>query len=440
MRCCGSLDGRPITVSYTAGEDEGVFSWSVPWAPPIASWSVEGATSQDGPWSAVPSSGSDPQVAFPISLLQTPVPVRVWFRVTPTYSNGVVGSTGIGSVVVPRTWNVPESSEWTLGGATVAMTKADRLAAGLDYWVDGTMGWANSATFAPVGGWVKFTGSGAVDEVLANDVTIDGSPFDYGSGGPILSYELNLLMLYHGEVYIGGDPTLFWSCIALARSEDGGQTWTHVGVLVEPDIAVDSPRLVQPADVGGGTIIAAPDGGQFYIYFAEWEDTGSAQRFVGTGVARFSFADFVLAARFGALPTTTKLSATGWDQPGLGGLARCVFGENEPSGRWSYAFRVGDRVAIIASDGIYGNWTYLIRESDDGVTWSEAAAIPTGAGNREALYVSITDRNLNPLTGEGPAPANTTDFWLWRTTSDQYEFNRWAGDARLERCPLTRSG
>ena len=89
-----------------------------------------------------------------------------------------------------------------------------------------------------------------------------------------------------------------------------------------------------------------------------------------------------------------------------------------------------DMYVMVQSDGFVGEWTYLIRTSTDGVSWSDPEQLTEPATGVELLYLTLSSPDLR-----APGIVHGDIVHLYRMRSLSY-FDRWA-EAVLERIPLT---
>jgi hypothetical protein len=236
--------------------------------------------------------------------------------------------------------------------------------------------------------------------------------YSYMGGGPIYQVPAgmpgagNLLTVYHAERNTTGQGG-FYSLLGLARSTDGGRSWSDLGEIIEANQPY-RPGL-RGYDLGISQLVVDPTQKYFYVYFPDWIANGTTTPSTVTvmSVARVSIRDLLRAA-FAATPTPLpqfrKYYRGRWDQPGINGLST----DREPGSYPGDASVSYDsylqRYVVIADDTnaiSYG-------ESPDGVNWTPrivifskparvyARGIGTGAdpnvlGSR--FYVYYTLRN-----------------------------------------------
>lgn len=185
---------------------------------------------------------------------------------------------------------------------------------------------------------------------------------DYAGSTAVMqaSNGTDLLMIYHGEDNSCGDGNTK-AGIGLARSSDGGQTWTREGQIIT------SPQM--PADcsfegfkgAGNPTVLLSADGDYFYMYYMEW---------VSTRPDEISLARAPRSSD-GAPGTWVKFHNGDFSQPGLGGLSDAVI--HRPSETAGYAgvpnvtynMSLGRYLAVVVGhDGFYH------ASSIDGTDWT----------------------------------------------------------------------
>ena len=433
--------------SVTAEGDRTSARLGLRWTHPLAAeevagWEVSlGWGSWQLPW---PHTGSDPEVVLPWRMLAAPVDCRLELLLTARSAEGEVLGTGRLTVALPPFDLFAPSTDWDLGEAEVVVDDALRRAAGRTYWPDGTVGFAPGPDgvvrcWAPDGRLLlRPDGSGPAvgvpSSVLAGPHGIEGTiePADYASGGPVLDVGGGVLaMVWHGEEHVGGDPDDFWGFLGLARSTDGGQTFHDLGRIVTPHIRADSPRRVLHVEVGGGSC-ATSDDGYLHVYYRDTLDTGSSAPALGLSVARVGLWDLVAAVHDGRAPVLEKWRDGAWSQPGLGGSADDLLPRGVSLPRWFDVIR-HDEVGwlMVGTGGLAVDWTYVVRTSPDGLTWSDGELLGEPVRDAEVLYLTLSGDDL------GTSRRAVDDVWLWRTRSADAAGSRW-DDARFERLRLAR--
>lgn len=137
---------------------------------------------------------------------------------------------------------------------------------------------------------------------------------DYAGAGSVFpaANGTDLLMIYHAENHLfngvlsSGSP--FYAAIGLARSSDGGVTWTREGQIIG---AHDPQSQTQTsAGAGASTPSAIESGGYIYVIYREIDPQSAIS---GFAIARAP------VSSDGALGSWRKYSSGGFDTPGLGG-------------------------------------------------------------------------------------------------------------------------
>ncbi len=139
--------------------------------------------------------------------------------------------------------------------------------------------------------------------------------YDYTGGGPIYTDPDtgHLLMFYHAE---NKTDAGFWTTLGMARSTDGGDSWTDMGQIVTANLPF--ARDVG-TDLGGGAYAVV--NGYFYVYFRDFFPDGT-QSFVSVARATYAnvFSRPLLDGRGRRLDQI--LFKAIWGEPGLGGRPR----------------------------------------------------------------------------------------------------------------------
>ena len=143
----------------------------------------------------------------------------------------------------------------------------------------------------------------------------------------------------------------------------------------------------------------------------------------------------VSAARTGDVTAWTK-RRSGWGQAGIGGEAWSLFSDGPPP-RWFDVVEMADqgRYLMVYSDGFGGSWTYLVRTSTNGLTWSAPTRIDVPTGGDEALYLSLSSPDL---ASQRRVVGDTV--WLFRTRTAMRGWDRWLGEIGIDRIALTATG
>ena len=150
-----------------------------------------------------------------------------------------------------------------------------------------------------------------------------GSAFDadYAGGSSIFkaSSGSDLLMIYHAENHYGvvenaTNGITFYASIGLARSSDGGLTWTRSGPIITGREAMGPYPGANMGGVGAANPSALVTGGYIYVVFAD--EASKTGPYNGIGVTCIARAT---RASDGAVGAWMKYYNGSFSQPGLGG-------------------------------------------------------------------------------------------------------------------------
>jgi hypothetical protein len=341
-----------------------------------------------------------------------------------------------------RAASYPISTQFSAGPASIVATNAERNSAGLSIWPDGNMGFyqysGQNRMAGPNSGNIgvtQVTSSNLISSVVTANTPISSlkEPANYAGGGPVYNDSANgrLLMFYHGEIWPGGDSNRTWAFIGMAKSTDGGGSWTDLGRIVTPNIQVSSPTYQGPADVLGAPYIIKD--GYFYVYFKDQIDDGLYGQTINYAVARASVADVLNAANTGGVASFQKYYGGSFSQPGIGGLSQNII-TGFPATRWADVIYLQklNQYAMVFSVGNENEWWHMISLSNDGINWFAPNAL-YGKLSQPGLYLSAFSGDYS-----NPRVATGNNFTFYRV--NQYELaNVWA-NANVESMNITFTG
>ena len=328
----------------------------------------------------------------------------------------------------------PEASitNMTIGSRVDVLTASERVAKGLNYWPDGTMGVTRSGseyTFfaANSGSIAKTTGTAdnpAVSVSIASmQIQNPKHAYNYAAGGPVYRDATtgNLFMFYHAEIW-DSNAVNFWSLLAMAKSVDGGNTWTDLGEIITPNSFFGEGNH----EITGGTFTIA--GEYLYVYFRDRFHDGTE---INLAVARARISDVLAAGASNDVTAWNKYFNGAWTEPGMGGVSSALESGNPGTNYMSVSYNAySGKYVLVMVDPTSGNWNLSIIESLNGLTWSSRVIIETESG--ESYAPSII--------GFGEEPRDSgQQFDVYYTYSLVGGFNRW-NDAVLARRALTLNG
>jgi hypothetical protein len=264
-------------------------------------------------------------------------------------------------------------------------------------WPDGTMGIERTSTgyrFYAAGPGAPISCDGTLETPISAGCRvakpIQGlkAALNYAAGGPIYRDPTSgtMLMVYHGERWkdpVSGEP--FHSSLGLAKSTDGGVTWTDLGEIITPNVipaALFTRNMTH--DVGGGAYLII--GGYFYVYFRDWTMTGDKAEIA---VARARVADVVDASvNHNTVVPWTKYYNRGWTEPGLGGRSSPLETPDTLAAWWdvSYNSYLG-RYIMVAFGAPWPATDLYWLDSVDGLSWDNRKLIVDDSSQK--IYVTL---------------------------------------------------
>lgn len=195
---------------------------------------------------------------------------------------------------------------------------------------------------------------------------------DYAGAGSVFpaANGTDLLMIYHAENHLfsgvdyAGSP--FYAGIGLARSTDGGQTWTREGEIIAGHDAQQPTQ--QPSGAGALTPAAIESGGYIYVLFREIDLQSHVS---GLCIARAP------VASDGAPGSWQKYDQGSFSTPGLGGTVTplaltldpaSIKDQRQPSVSYN-AYLGSFAMVVVGNGGIY------LATSQDLIHWSAGRVI-----------------------------------------------------------------
>lgn len=333
----------------------------------------------------------------------------------------------------------PTSSTITFSASApeIVVTAAERFAAGLDHWVDGTMGFLRldgrvlvAAPNGPKLAIHDLAAGGFIDGLVRPDAEIGSlaAPLDHASGGSLhFDDETGAVFLsYHGEFFADGDASDYWSVIGMAVSWDRGETFVDLGPIITSEFGIGDPSRPHPIDLASGAMVVA--GGSVDVYFQDRAIYTTRRQL---SVARAPIEEVRAAAADGRPPYFRKLHDGVFESPGLGGTSDEIMPRCEWRPVWFDATLLGDgpvRLLVFTSGQRVGDTYHHMHFgmcSIDGIRWSAPALIYPGDTPGEMLYVSV----------DGSVEPGAPRFDLYRVRSED-SVDRWR-DAVLERIEVT---
>jgi len=370
----------------------------------------------------------------PAGIVAQSVSIALRLQLVVEWTDGTRSEAISAPFVVPPMYAVTASTDWTMGPVEVLVDNEARRRHGLAYWPDGSIGFATvegtTYGFASNGPrcsrWRVDTDRFLGELLQVAEPIRDIDPtLSYASGNSVWIDPSTgtLLMFFHEEIHPDGDELRFWGAIGLAISHDEGVSFTSLGRIICPNIAADAPQRVALTEVGGAPFMIRD--GVFHVYFKETLASGRA---LNMSVARADVREVLDGALRGEVVPWSKFRDDRWDEPGIGGVASELF-PDAPTTRWFDLVHLvdHDRYVMVCSDGMADEWSYLIRTSVDGISWSGPTQVGETESGCELLYLSLAGTDLRT-----PHTARGDEVHLYRTRSATGGTRRW-DDAAVER-------
>ena len=279
-----------------------------------------------------------------------------------------------------------------------------RTASGIDLWLAG------------MGGAVRL--QGATFETLtpnpsANGTAVpvflpSGSGFDrdYAGPGSVLTAAngTDLLMIYHAEYDCGAYGTPFTAGIGLARSTDGGLTWTRQGQIISSSYQPPHCTAARLDGAGIPVVVLSRDGDYYYLYYMEWFTDRPDQTYLARSPVSADAAP----------GSWTKYYRGEFSQPGLGGLADPVIRRPDPEDVtiWAGFASVSYNTVLQRYLAVFMTTPeFYYTASEDGIHWEPARKLglltqnipgaPPGTWLSYPSLLSLDQPNDRTTTGSG---------------------------------------
>jgi hypothetical protein len=333
----------------------------------------------------------------------------------------------------------------------------ERHGAGLSFWPDGPLGversgsgllfeGPNHGNIARTTGPLTDPAASATPTIRVRGVTEALPDTGYAAGGPIYQDPSSgmRLMFIHIERYPTGNPRGgSYASIGLARSTDGGKSWSFLGQIFTQNLTYDQfksdpgrcgtdteSRQYGVVNTSFGQYVIRTEGGvpYFYIYGSDTQAPPAGSDVpcpVSFAVARAPVSQVVSAAARGTVSGWSKYFDGSWDEPGLGGRSTDVWpGTRLLSFDVAYDSYLHEYVLVMPGVIDRNRFSLDLSVSRDGVSWS----IP------RPLFEQRGEIYAPTIVGFGPDPSVAgRSAYIYYTSSPRYLSlgTRWI-DGRLQ--------
>jgi hypothetical protein len=350
-------------------------------------------------------------------------------------------ASAIAAIALSLTLASPAVALTTAGKEEVVMTPSERASVGLGAWPDGPMGiqrsragysfyGANSANVARTGGTLDHPAGSEVSSRIQVEGAKRLADVRYASGGPIYDAGGGMkLMFIHLERSLAGTSKSWYGSIGLAKSTDGGRSWSFLGEIFKHNLSYSTYKRSRPcgdvAEASFGQYVLRSSGGTNYFYSYSPDTQRNCD--VTFAVARAPVAAVIQRARHGGVSRWSKHYNGTWRQPALGGRSSNVAPPNSPRRSFAMAYDADRKRYVLAMTRLFtwGVFGLEISHSTDGVNWTSPQVVFTTVGE---VYAPT-------IVGTGPDPAVATkSFYVYYSYSPQGGLGgyRWS-DASLRR-------
>jgi hypothetical protein len=217
---------------------------------------------------------------------------------------------------------------------------------------------------------------------------------DYAAGGPVVFDPGSgaLLHMYHAEYHFAADkPAEFYSSLGLSISTDKGRSFHKLGLVIRP--ALPPEERVRTPSSSGSLVVRSP---YVYVYYSDISashtcDGQPSGNLPCVAVARAKLADVLSQAAHGVTHPWLKYHQGDFTEPGDGGAFSPLF--VTPSATWP---RWPDVIFEPQSKHFFmiyaaGDRGLELRDSSDGLHWSEPTRIMSVQPNQVVNYPSIIE-------------------------------------------------
>lgn len=390
------VKAAPTNITLSAYDDYLLFDWDETSGAPVDDYTLE---FWDGADWIVTADGVSSNTYFiaPRSYYQNEDEVTLRMRITTEFSDESTSDPIEANLTLPAF----EGVDFTVGETEEVNSYDERIAEGLNYWLDGNIGffeWGDEIYSVTANGpntaLIRKDDTPILGTVIDNDIAISNQEQDndHISGGPVYHDKVNnrLYMFYHAEFQPNPDP--FYAYIGMAYSDDGGQVWEDLGQIITPGINIDDEDRVSNTDLGGGPY--AIKDGKFYVFFKETLD--DLDPYVKLGVATADVEDVIAAGELGNKVDWHKWNGTDFTtEPGIEGEGADVLWIDQSDPYWMDVAFIDslDRFVMVYSNYNEGDWRHIITTSSDGIHWEAPQIIKSGTTD-EIRYLSISSTNF----------------------------------------------
>jgi Bacterial Ig-like domain (group 2) len=257
--------------------------------------------------------------------LQVIVPLALLTPILPPVGPKATGTLVVGNDEVNVLSNAQELQIGTAPLPDLHQTYLQFNDGKIRFWVQGGGG-TSEFTTTDFGTFTTRLINGRVSPVLGPSSPLTSAfDADYAGGSSVFpaANKTDLLMIYHAENHYGqahstSGVTPFYASIGIARSSDGGKTWSRQGPIItgrEPQGSFPPPAT----GLGAGNPSAIITNGFIYVFFQDTvSPTGPFQ-----GQNHHCLARAPIASD-GAVGSWQKLYNGSFAQPGVGGLCEQV--------------------------------------------------------------------------------------------------------------------